>query len=184
MGSYKIIFSGSVNAGKTTAIESISDIPPITTEAKASDSLARLKSSTTVAMDYGVIKLDDGDAVHLYGTPGQERFDFMWEILTQGGIGLILLIDNSNAEPFAELDKFLRAFSDFIDGSNTVIAITHSDLCHSPTTQDYHAHFGKAISHIPLFAIDARRRSDVAMMVEALLSSAESAQLLNDNRRE
>ncbi len=180
MVSYKIIFSGSVNAGKTTAIESISDIPPITTEAKASDDVGRLKSGTTVAMDYGMIKLDNGDAVHLYGTPGQERFDFMWDILTQGGIGLILLIDNTHTDPFAELDKFLRAFGDFIDGSNTVIGITHSDQCHSPTTQDYHAHFGKAISHIPLFAVDARNHSDVVMLVEALLSLAESVQLHNN----
>ncbi len=180
MSSYKIIFSGPVNAGKTTAIRSISDIPPVTTEAKASDDVGQLKSSTTVAMDYGMIKLDNGDAVHLYGTPGQERFDFMWEILTQGGIGLILLINNTNPDPFAELDKFLHAFDDFIDGSNTVIGITQSDQCHSPTTQDYHAHFGKAISHIPLFAVDARNRSDVVMLVEALLSSAESAQLHND----
>ena len=52
------------------------------------------KGQTTVAMDYGTLQLDAQTKVHLYGTPGQERFDFMWEILAQGGLGLVLLLDN------------------------------------------------------------------------------------------
>ncbi len=177
MDNYKIIFSGPVGSGKTTAIDSISDIPPVKTEAKASDEIKQVKDNTTVAMDYGMMKLDNGDVVHLYGTPGQERFDFMWEILTQGGIGLILLIDNTNPDPFAELSKFLIAFCDFIDSTDIVIGITRSDLCPNPTTTDYHAYFGETISHIPLFTVDARNRSDMAMLIEALLFSAESLQI-------
>ncbi len=177
MENYKIIFSGPVGSGKTTAIETISDIPPVKTEAKASDEVRRIKENTTVAMDYGRIKLENGDVVHLYGTPGQERFDFMWEILTQEGIGLILLIDNSNPDPFKELNKFLLAFSEFIDSTSIVIGITRSDISPSPTTMEYHTHFGDIISHIPLFTVDARSRNDMVMLIEALLSSAESIQV-------
>jgi signal recognition particle receptor subunit beta len=95
----KIIFSGTVGAGKSTAINALSDIPTVSTEAVASDDTARLKRTTTVAMDYGVLNLPGGEKVMLYGTPGQERFSFMWDILSEGGIGLILLINNANTAP-------------------------------------------------------------------------------------
>jgi len=85
----KIIFAGPVGVGKTSAITAVSDIPPAATEAMATDETMAIKSNTTVAMDYGILNLDNGEKVHLYGTPGQERFSFMWDILTQGGIGLV-----------------------------------------------------------------------------------------------
>nr|WP_305908301.1 ATP/GTP-binding protein [Methylomarinum sp. Ch1-1]MDP4521123.1 ATP/GTP-binding protein [Methylomarinum sp. Ch1-1] len=107
MSQYKIIFTGPVGAGKTTAINSISDVPPVKTDAVASDMTKSRKSATTVAMDYGVMNLDGGEKIHLYGTPGQERFDFMWDILTTGGIGLVLLLDNSRLDPFQDMKFFL-----------------------------------------------------------------------------
>jgi len=71
----KIIFTGPVGVGKTTAIAALSDEPPIQTDASASDMTAVRKGYTTVAMDYGLIQLDENTKIHLYGTPGQERFD-------------------------------------------------------------------------------------------------------------
>ena len=73
----KIIFTGPVGVGKTTAISALSDEPPVQTDASASDITLVRKGYTTVAMDYGVIHLDEETKVHLYGTPGQERFNFM-----------------------------------------------------------------------------------------------------------
>jgi GTPase SAR1 family protein len=97
MGQYKLLFTGPVGAGKTTAIASLSDEAPIKTDVVASDMTRRFKPETTVALDYGVMRLPAGGKLHLYGTPlygtpGQERFDFMWEILTTGGVGLIVLL--------------------------------------------------------------------------------------------
>ena len=77
MSQYKIIFTGPVGAGKTTAITSISDVPLIKTDEAASDMTKQRKAETTVAMDYGIMNLKDNEKIHLYGTPGQERFDFM-----------------------------------------------------------------------------------------------------------
>ena len=74
---YKIIITGTMGAGKTTAIAAISDVAPITTEAVNSDRSSSNKASTTVALDYGEVALDGGDRVRLYGTPGQVRFKFM-----------------------------------------------------------------------------------------------------------
>lgn len=88
----KIIFTGPVGVGKTTAIASLSDEPPVQTDASASDMTSVRKGYTTVAMDYGLIQLDENTKIHLYGTPGQERFDFMWDILSQGQYGFDFVI--------------------------------------------------------------------------------------------
>ena len=94
----KIIFTGPVGVGKTTAIAAISDEALVQTDASASDMTLDRKRNTTVAMDYGAISLDEDTKVHLYGTPGQERFNFMWEILSQGSMGLVLLLDNARTK--------------------------------------------------------------------------------------
>jgi signal recognition particle receptor subunit beta len=166
---YKIIFTGPVGAGKTTAIASISDVPPIKTDTKASDMVLNKKAQTTVAMDYGVLNLDDGEKIHLYGTPGQERFDFMWEILTEGGIGLVLLIDNTQENPMNDLNFFLNAFSDFIAQTNVVIGVTRMDLAKKPTIEDYRIELKKMSLNPPLFEVDARQKKDVSLLIQALL---------------
>ncbi len=166
---YKIIFTGPVGAGKTTAIGSISDITPIKTDTKASDMTQNKKKQTTVAMDYGVLKLEGGEQIHLYGTPGQERFDFMWDILTTGGIGLVLLIDNTQDNPIKDLKFFLDAFSGFISQTNVVIGVTRMDLVKKPTIEEYRVEL-KAMSLNPaLFEVDARQKSDISLLVQALL---------------
>jgi uncharacterized protein len=169
MNDFKIIFSGPVGAGKTTAIDSISDIETVTTDEMASDMTRAQKAGTTVAMDYGMLKLDEGERIHLYGTPGQERFNFMWDILTQGGIGLILLLNNSRPDPFGDLQFFLNAFKGFINGTKLVIGVTQMDLASKPTIDDYHLQLESRGSKIPIFDVDAREKRDVSLLVEALL---------------
>ncbi|MEJ2610764.1 MAG: ATP/GTP-binding protein [Candidatus Thiodiazotropha sp.] len=171
MSDYKIIFSGPVGAGKTTAINAISDIETVTTDEMASDMTRDQKPGTTVAMDYGIIKLEGAERIHLYGTPGQQRFDFMWNILTQGGIGLILLINNQRPAPFQDMQFFLKAFKDFIDQNKVVIGITQMDLRNKPMIEDYHLQLENSGVKIPLFDVDARVKKDVSLLVEALLYS-------------
>lgn len=171
MSQYKIIFTGPVGAGKTTAISSISDAPPVKTDAAASDMTKSRKSSTTVAMDYGVMNLAGGEKVHLYGTPGQERFDFMWDILTTGGIGLILLLDNSRADPFQDMRFFLDAFAKFINDTAVAIGVTQMDISHKPTIKDYHQQLQQLGLKPPIFAVDAREHNDVSLLVQSLLYS-------------
>jgi uncharacterized protein len=171
MSQYKIIFTGPVGAGKTTAINAISDVPPVKTDAAASDMTKNRKSSTTVAMDYGVMNLAGGEKIHLYGTPGQERFDFMWDILTVGGIGLILLLDNTRADPFQDMKFFLDAFGKFINDTSVAIGVTQMDLSGKPTIDDYHAQLQTYGLKPPVFEVDAREKNDVSLLVQALLYS-------------
>lgn len=167
----KIIFTGPVGAGKTTAIGAISDIPPVTTDASASDMTLNRKGYTTVALDYGVLYLDEETKVHLYGTPGQERFDFMWDILTNGGIGLVLLLDNSRPNPLKDLQFFVDAFKDFLENAPLVVGVTKTDVKQSPTVDVYAEALEGMGKRPPIFEVDGRNREDVKNLVMSLLFS-------------
>jgi len=171
MKNHKIIFTGPVGAGKTTAIESMSDAGIVSTNENATDMTRELKDSTTVAMDYGIMKLEGGERLHLYGTPGQERFDFMWDILVEGGIGLILLLNNNRPDPFRDLSFFLDSFSEFIGNTHVAIGVTRMDEAVSPTIQEYHDELGLHNRKYPIFEVDARERVDVSLLIESLLYS-------------
>ncbi|OUD12333.1 GTP-binding protein [Thioflexithrix psekupsensis] len=172
MNNYKLIFTGPSGAGKSTAIAALSDIPVVTTEAKDTDperNRNKYKTTITVALDYGVIKLPSKDKIHLYGTPGQERFNFMWELLTEGGLGLILLIDNARDQPIADLNFFLEAFRDFIHKTKVAIGVTRMDINPKPNLEEYHLALQAHGLNPPLFEVDARRREDVSLLLQALL---------------
>lgn len=167
----KIIFTGPVGVGKTTAIAALSDDPPIQTDANASDMTAVRKGHTTVAMDYGVIRLDAHTKVHLYGTPGQERFDFMWGILSKGSMGLILLLDNTRANPLKDLKFFLDSFSDLLQDAPVVVGVTKMDLRNQPGVEVYQQYLAQHGLNVPVFEVDARNQDDVKQLVTAMLYS-------------
>ncbi|MEK7990624.1 MAG: ATP/GTP-binding protein [Thiotrichaceae bacterium] len=167
----KIIFTGPMGSGKTTAISTISEIPPIATEVRCTDDESQQrKENTTVAMDYGYITLEDSSRIHLYGTPGQERFNYMWTILTNGGIGLVLLIDNARPNPIEDLNFYLDAFQDFIYETGVVIGVTRTDVNSDVTLNEYYNALMKRGQVYPLFEIDPRQTQDVTVLIHALLA--------------
>ncbi len=170
MVQHKLIFTGPVGVGKTTAVAALCHGNLLTTEADASDMTKLRKDTTTVAFDYGVVNLEGGDRLHVYGTPGQERFDFMWDILTEGGLGLILLLDNSRPSPFNELKFFVESFRTFIEKTGLVVGVTRTDAFPSPTLHTYRQSLAMlGLESCPVFEVDARIRENVLMMVQALL---------------
>lgn len=172
VNNYKLIFAGPVGSGKTTAIATLSDIPPVTTDELATDMTAQRKPMTTVAMDYGLLKLSESERVHLYGTPGQERFNFMWDILSEGGLGLILLLDNTRHDTFGDMNFFIDAFWEFIKPNRLAIGVTHSDVAPAPTVDEYHGHLKRRINPA-IFEVDARNHTDMSKLIEALLCTCE-----------
>ena len=125
---YKVVVTGPFNAGKTEFIRTISDIPIVTTERRISDDLKSVKDETTVAMDYGQVRLD-GDVFHLYGTPGQPRFDFMWDILAKEMHAFILLVDSRDrreletlVEEREQAKRLIRIFRRKSRGAYLVVA--------------------------------------------------------------
>ncbi len=106
----KIVVTGPFAAGKTTLIRTISEITVLSTEKDITDSTRSRKSETTVAMDFGRITIDRDLVLYLFGTPGQDRFDFMWEILGEGMLGYILLLDATREDSLEESVGILAAF--------------------------------------------------------------------------
>jgi hypothetical protein len=110
MQTVKMVVTGPFNAGKTAFIQSVSEIDVVSTERKISTEAERVKETTTVAMDFGRITVDDDLVLYLFGTPGQKRFDFMWEILSEGMLGFIVMVDSSRPETFREAKGILQTF--------------------------------------------------------------------------
>jgi small GTP-binding protein len=110
MQTVKMVITGPFSAGKTAFISSVSEIDVVTTERKISSDAERVKEDTTVAMDFGRITVDDDLVLYLFGTPGQRRFDFMWEILAEGMLGFIVMVDSAKPETFREAKSILETF--------------------------------------------------------------------------
>src|SRR4051812_30991455 len=106
----KIVVTGPFSAGKTTLIRTISEITVLSTEKGITDETRSRKTDTTVAMDFGRITIDRDLVLYLFGTPGQDRFDFMWEILGEGMLGYVLMVDAEREDSLAESIGILKAF--------------------------------------------------------------------------
>ena len=110
MQTVKMVVTGPFNAGKSQFIQSVSEIDVVSTERKISSDAEKVKEQTTVAMDFGRITVDDELVLYLFGTPGQRRFDFMWEILSEGMLGFIVMVDSTRPETFREARSILETF--------------------------------------------------------------------------
>jgi uncharacterized protein len=110
MQTVKMVVTGPFNSGKTQFIQSVSEIDVVSTERKISSEAERVKESTTVAMDFGRITVDADLVLYLFGTPGQKRFEFMWEILSEGMLGFVVMVDSTRPETFREAKSILETF--------------------------------------------------------------------------
>ena len=162
---FKIVVTGPFNSGKTTFISAISEIDVVATERKTGS--GRKKCNTTVAMDFGRITFPDGYVLHLYGTPGQDRFDFMWEILSEGMLGYVVLVDGSKPDTFAEAEGIASVFRGMSD-KPFVVAVTRSDRKDCMASEKLR----KKIDHIAdvdIVRCDARKLAEVKDVLLALL---------------
>jgi len=177
MSEIKIVFTGSVGAGKTSAITAISEVPVINKSVRTTDPTTLLRrSTTTVAMDYGELTLDSGQKLRLYGTPGQQRFDYMWKILIKGASGLIILVDNAGPDPIGDLARYIGNFLEFIKETSAVIGVTHMDISPEPKLQVYHDYLKEQGIQLPLYAVDARSQQSITMLIQAVVTTLEFKQ--------
>lgn len=122
MQTVKMVVTGPFNAGKTEFIQSVSEINVVSTERKITSAAEKVKQTTTVAMDFGRITVDQDLVLYLFGTPGQKRFDFMWEILSEGMLGFIVMVDSTRPETFREARGILETFRAYAPTPYIVVA--------------------------------------------------------------
>lgn len=172
----KIVFTGPMGAGKTTAIRAISDGETLSTEVPITGGAEPAmpgKTMTTVGLDYGECRIDDQRVLKLFGTPGQERFRFMWDILGAGAFGLIVLADNSQPDPVGEVARYLKAFAPHVPTRRTVVGVGRLDTHPSPGIGDYCDQLGALGYNPPVLEVDVRRDADVRLLLSVLVSMAE-----------
>jgi len=170
---HKILFTGTMGAGKTSAIAAISEVTPMRTEARNTDDSV-VKPTTTVGLDYGEVTLENGEKLRLYGTPGQKRFEFMWTILARGALGLVILIDNSRPDPLADLDMYLDGFAKLIAEAGCVVAVGRTETHPAPSLDTYAQHMEARGVVCPVLPANATRAEDVLQIIHLLLLQLES----------
>jgi len=126
---FKFLITGPVNAGKTQFIKTISEINTVETDEICTDELSFIKKETTVAMDYGRITISDDIILHLFGTPGQKRFSFMWDILSKNCLGVIFLVDSRDQESMEMLKEVIDYYEENLNlFVPKVVVYTKTDL--------------------------------------------------------
>ncbi|MCW8194590.1 GTP-binding protein [Proteobacteria bacterium 005FR1] len=171
LNTLKLVIAGPVGAGKTTAIRSLADMEPVSTEMALTDGAMGEKTTTTVALDFSTVLLDDGTPLLVYGLPGQERFDHMRPIVISGAVGVIVLLDGSDAKVTTDCEHWLDAVRSIDPTLPVVVGVTKTD-----TTANFHMGQLREVVQrsglpIPVFTVDARDREQTAHLVRALLVS-------------
>jgi len=167
MQSVKVVVTGPFNAGKTTFIKSVSEITVLSTERQVSDTSGEGSGETTVAMDFGRITVSDDVVLYLFGTPGQARFSFMWETLSEGMLGFVLMVDATEPATFEDAKSMIEFFTEMSDVPFVVAAnkVAADDLA---TLQQVRTDLAIA-ENVPLLPVDARDRDSVKASLLGLL---------------
>jgi uncharacterized protein len=167
----KIVISGGFGVGKTTAIGALSEIEPLTTEAAMTTAAmgvdnpgqVQQKTTTTVALDFGRVTIESSIVLYMFGTPGQDRFGYMWNDITEGALGGLVLVDTGRiADCFVALDYFENI------GLPFVVAVNQFQGRHNLALEQVRAAIN-VDADVPVVAVDARNRESMKRLVLTLL---------------
>jgi uncharacterized protein len=181
----RLVVTGCVGAGKTTFIRSISEIDVVDTDRKATDEVSAMKQSTTVSMDFGKLTFSPEMSLHIYGTPGQSRFNFMWEMLISKADVYILLVAAHRPREFHHARRIMN-FMNQCKPVPMLIGITHND-CSGAWSQE---NITLALGYLPdaprppIALVDANDRDSVAKAIVLLLETAFDAEECEEEEEE
>lgn len=169
---HKIVVMGPLGAGKSTLVQTLTWGKAVVTEARNTDPAVG-KQYTTVAMDYGDIDLPGGDRLRLYGSPGQERFSYIWPILLAGAEGAIVLIDGSASKDSTLAGQHLKAIADNAPGLPVVIGFTRCGSTDDPVQPHWQHWLQDHAPHLPALPLDPRDMAQAIMAMDLLMSQIE-----------
>lgn len=167
MQSVKVVITGPFNAGKTTFIKAVSEITVLSTERQVSSTSGEGDGETTVAMDFGRITVSDDVVLYLFGTPGQERFSFMWETLSEGMLGFVLLVDADAPPTFDDARQMIEFFTEMSDVP-FVVAANKVGADDEDALRAVRVDLGLS-DDVALLPVDARDRDSVKSVLLGLL---------------
>ncbi len=166
----RLVVTGPVGAGKSTFIRSVSEIEVVDTDRRATDETLNLKAKTTVAFDFGRLQFGPNMALHLYGTPGQARFDFMWDLLIRRAHAYIILVAAHRPREFRYARRII-SFMRHRSNAPMIIGVTHTDLPEAWTVENIPLALGfvDPNNRPPIVIVNATNSASVAQAVLALV---------------
>lgn len=172
MQTVKMVVTGALASGKSEFIKTISETDVVSTERKSTDEASLVKKETTVAMDFGRIVVSNDLVLHLFGTPGQKRFDFMWQMLSQGMLGMVVLVDSTRPDTFRETSRIIEFFTS-TQKAPYIVACNKQDLPDAWAPEDirFSLRLPENIKIVPCVALDPRQVRSV--LLELLYSILE-----------
>lgn len=171
----KLVFVGNMGAGKTTAIQSISDVAPVSTSMPRSIGHATAKFT----LDYTTARLDDGELLHIYGVPGQKHLDFMWPLVCDGATGILVLVNACDPQRLAYTTLILDEFARLAPDASFTVGVTRSDLAPEFSLDEFRSALIAKGFRLPILKVDVREPAQVGFLIKILLSSRRAANCLS-----
>lgn len=162
----KLVFVGNLGSGKSTAIESISDVAPASTRMP----MGIDRTAGRFTLDYTTAKLDNGEWLHICGVPGQEHLDFMWPMACDGATGVLVLVNACDPQRLDYTLRMLEEFSRLAPGASFAVGVTRSDLVPGFGLAEFRSALIAKGFRLPVLKVDARESAQVGLLVKLLLS--------------
>lgn len=170
----RIVFTGPDEASATRAIATISDARVTRDDCE----IATVDTSVRLRLDHGILRLAQAQDIHLYGTPPGTAIDTVTDFVREGGMGLIVLLDNKRPYPLRDLHFYLHTFQGYIADTSVAVGLSNIDSGDRYSIDDYAAELVQLDLHVPVFAAEVDDKTDVVLLVKALLLSTQARQTL------